>query len=123
MMDATELYPAGFHPQMRHLSVDGSRDAYLRSRLAVPQPKYYFIDFGISTWIQNETDPRLVTGVSGQDKSAPELSSTKAYNPFKLDVYILGNIFRTELLLVSSLLQSSLRAHVVISWVCRNTWV
>lgn len=101
MMDATEICPAGFHPQLRYLARDGCGDAKFRNRLTVPQPKYYFIDFGISTWIQNENDSHLVTGLSGQDKSAPELSNTKEYDPFKLDVYILGNMFRTELFLVS----------------------
>ncbi|KAJ7725528.1 hypothetical protein DFH07DRAFT_252485 [Mycena maculata] len=32
-------------------------------------------------------------GVFGQDKTVPELSDTILYNPFKVDIYQLGNVF------------------------------
>jgi len=41
---------------------------------------------------------RLVTGTSGQDQSAPELSSDVPYDPFKVDVYTLGKVFQERLL-------------------------
>jgi len=100
MMDATDLYPDGFHPQERGLSPDGCHDAETRDRNAVSQPKYYIIDFDLSTWFQDKEmgSDRLVTGTSGQDQSAPELSSDVPYDPFKVDVYTLGKVFQERLL-------------------------
>lgn len=49
---------------------------------------YYFIDFGLATHGENQT-----TGLDGQER-APELSDTVPYDPYKLDVYILGMAFQ-----------------------------
>lgn len=54
--------------------------------------RYYFIDFGISTRFEGP-GPHLVTGTIGRDPTPPELSATVPYDPFKLDVYLLGNHF------------------------------
>ncbi|EJD48803.1 hypothetical protein AURDEDRAFT_162263 [Auricularia subglabra TFB-10046 SS5] len=53
-------------------------------------PTFYFIDFGVSSRHEGP-GPHLVTGVICRDKTAPELSSTVPYDPFKLDIYLLGN--------------------------------
>ncbi|KDQ20061.1 hypothetical protein BOTBODRAFT_51419 [Botryobasidium botryosum FD-172 SS1] len=100
MMDATDLYPDGFHPQERDLAPDGTHDAKMRDRTAAPQPRYYIIDFDLSTWFRDGdgNSDRLVTGKLGQDSSAPELSDDVPYDPFKVDVYTLGNVFRERLL-------------------------
>ena len=58
--------------------------------------RYYFIDFGISS-----RDQDSVLGADGQ-VHAPELSNFKSYNPFKLDIYILGSTYDYTFLLVSS---------------------
>ncbi|KAG9002543.1 hypothetical protein FRB90_011363 [Tulasnella sp. 427] len=58
------------------------------SRTAVGGVRYYFIDFGISTQNQDEA-----LGIDGQERS-PELSDDIPYNPYKLDVYILGMAYR-----------------------------
>ncbi|EJD38712.1 hypothetical protein AURDEDRAFT_139510 [Auricularia subglabra TFB-10046 SS5] len=55
--------------------------------------RYYFIDFGVSS-----RDEYLVTGSICRDASAPELSETVPYNPFKLDVYLIGNHFLEDYL-------------------------
>lgn len=56
--------------------------------------RYYYIDFGISSHFPAGTEgPRLVVGDIGRDQTVPELSDTEPYDPFKLDVYVLGNFF------------------------------
>jgi len=99
MMDADAMYPEGFHPirTMYKADYSGYATAIPRSTAGV---KYYFIDFGISVHIPEDVSPKLVTGRLGRDQTPPELSkSTKnqSYDPFKLDVYILGNMFKREL--------------------------
>ncbi|KDQ19914.1 hypothetical protein BOTBODRAFT_51285 [Botryobasidium botryosum FD-172 SS1] len=98
MMDASKLYPQGFHPQRPNLSIDAQGPAKARRRASAPQPKYYFIDFDLSSRFDDATAPRLVTGRHCQDRTAPELSDRVPYDPFKLDVYILGNVFHRCLL-------------------------
>lgn len=57
--------------------------------------RYYYVDFGMSTrFLPGE--PRLVTGQLGRDREAPELSDTVPYDPFKVDVFIIGNLLRQE---------------------------
>jgi len=96
MMDADAMYPEGFHPirTMYKADYSGYATHIPRSTAGV---KYYFIDFGISVHIPEDAYPRLVTGNLGRDQTPPELSRAVPYDPFKLDVYILGNMFRREL--------------------------
>lgn len=102
MMDGTQLFPRGFHPQRPSFAVDASGSATVRRRYQVPFPRYYIIDFGLSTWFkEGHEGPRLVTGIDGQDKTVPELSDTVPYDPFKVDICTLGNLFKVELLAVS----------------------
>ncbi|KAH9858389.1 hypothetical protein C2E23DRAFT_798334 [Lenzites betulinus] len=54
---------------------------------------YYFIDFGMSTRFTSES-PRLVTGTLGLDREPPELSDDVPYDPFKLDIFLIGNLIR-----------------------------
>ncbi|EJD48798.1 hypothetical protein AURDEDRAFT_60516 [Auricularia subglabra TFB-10046 SS5] len=53
-------------------------------------PKFYFIDFGVSSRHEGP-GPHLVTGIICRDRTPPELSRTVPYDPFKLDIYLLGN--------------------------------
>lgn len=102
-MDPGPLVPKGSHPQMYHLTPDASRMTPVRHRYQARFPKYYFIDFGISTWFRDgHNGSRLVTGGEGQDKSVPELSYTVPYNPFKVDIYVLGNVYKNEFISVRS---------------------
>ncbi|KAG8947766.1 hypothetical protein FRC00_008940, partial [Tulasnella sp. 408] len=89
MMDGRELYPRGWHPQRRNFYPNGkAMGGGDPSRTAVGGVRYYFIDFGISSKDQDE-----VLGIHGQELS-PELSDTVPYNPYKLDVYILGMAYQ-----------------------------
>ena len=93
------MYPQGYHPvQQRRLPLpnwSSMADPY--SRTSAPSPvRYYFADFGMSTYFPPGV-PRLVTGALGAEREVPELSETVPYDPFKLDVYILGAMYRNFL--------------------------
>ena len=102
MMDATALFPQGFHPVRTAQLPNDIRTAVPNLSRASTPVTYYFIDFGISTWFKKDHEgPQLVIGAEGQDKSVPELSKTKMYDPFKVDIYIIGNLIKTEFIAVS----------------------
>ena len=98
MMDADVMYPQGFHPIELEYTPDYSGYAKHISRTAA-KVKYYFIDFGISVHIPDSLGSKLVTGTLGRDRDPPELSPNwegRGYDPFKLDVFIIGNMLRRE---------------------------
>ena len=95
MMDASNLYPEGHHPVALDFTPDTRRVAPQISRRAT-KVKYYFIDFGISVHIAPDATNRRVTGRFGRDQDPPELHSDAEYDPFKLDVFIIGNTLRKE---------------------------
>lgn len=99
MMDATSLFPEGFHPIRIHRDSTGSHFVRPLSR-AGNAVKYYFIDFGIASHM-SKGRPRTVTGAKGRDQTVPELSRHVPYDPFKVDIYILGNTVRTTVYDVS----------------------
>ncbi|KAG8921517.1 hypothetical protein FRC00_008539, partial [Tulasnella sp. 408] len=89
MMDGRDLFPGGWHPQGIFSAPDGSPLKNMNpSRTAVGGVRYYLIDFGISTYNQDRT-----IGSLGQEPS-PELSDDVPYDPYKLDVYILGMTYQ-----------------------------
>ena len=89
------MYPEGFHPVQTAYKRDysGLADYLPRSAVGV---KYYFADFGISVHVADTDRPSFVTGNLGRDRDPPELSATVPYDPFKLDVFIIGNMFRQK---------------------------
>lgn len=89
------MYPRGFHPVRMRMLPDMSDEAPRVSRTEAPV-RYYFIDYDISVFIPPDEHPKLVKGRKGRDRDPPELSSNEAYDPFKLDVFIIGNVFRKE---------------------------
>ena len=96
MMDADAMYPDGFHPVRTRWNRDYTDWATYVPRSAVGV-RYYFVDFGISLHIPEHIRPKLATGNLGRDHEPPELSVTVPYDPFKLDVFIIGNMFKHEL--------------------------
>ncbi|KII88221.1 hypothetical protein PLICRDRAFT_110166 [Plicaturopsis crispa FD-325 SS-3] len=92
MMDAAPLYPRGFHPVRRDYSRDAIHELTPLSRLNNPV-RYYFTDFGLSTQFAPDQPP-FVVGVKGRDKEVPELSRDIPYNAYKVDIFILGNLYR-----------------------------
>lgn len=102
------MYPEGFHPVKSGYNRDFSARAtyFPRSIVGV---RYYFADFGISVHMP---EGGTVTGVLGRDQQPPELSATVPYDPFKLDVFITGNMLRQELYNVIILLSvTSQKTH------------
>ncbi|VDB85832.1 unnamed protein product [Peniophora sp. CBMAI 1063] len=95
MMDASEMFPDGFHPIFQDNGLDGFSRLRSRPRSFV-SVKYYFIDYGISS-VFSPGQPHLVTGLDGRDRDVPELSSTTPYDPFAVDVFLIGNMFRKTL--------------------------
>lgn len=95
MMDPEPIFPYGFHPVDRSHLPDLSGFTTHLSRTEVTL-KYYYIDFGISVLIPPESTQRLVVGEYGRDQDPPELSAEVPYDPFKLDIFIVGNMFHNE---------------------------
>ncbi|KAI0774924.1 kinase-like domain-containing protein [Trametes elegans] len=94
MVDAASLYPDGHHPVRRWFSPDGAHEVTPLPR-AGRSITYYYIDFGLSLRFPPGTTPSAI-GRVGRDKDAPELSSTVAYDPFKIDIFALGNLYSQE---------------------------
>ena len=101
MMDGDDMYPEGFHPIRLGYTVDSLSPAEHTSR-TVAGVKYYFVDFGISSYLPDATSPRLVTGEDGRDQDPPELSGEEPYDPFKLDIFIIGNTLKRDFCGVSA---------------------
>ena len=95
LLDADAMYPEGFHPVSYNIAADYSGLAKYKSR-ASAGAKYYYVDFGISVYIPESVGPKLVTGTLGRDQDPPELSEDVPYDPFKLDIFIIGNMFENE---------------------------
>ena len=106
MMDGGSMYPKGFHPthQERTLSAENLAP-YRHRRDSVPGVTYYFTDFGISTRFEGG-GPRRVTGAVCQDHEVPELSDIVPYDPFAVDVFLLGNVYKRTFTKVSHLISS-----------------
>lgn len=94
-MDADAMYPEGFHPVNYMYKRDYSGWATYLPR-SVAGVRYYFADFGISVHIPEDEPQKLTVGVLGRDQEPPELSETVAYDPFKLDIFIIGNMLKRE---------------------------
>ncbi|KAJ7590190.1 hypothetical protein C8J56DRAFT_937074 [Mycena floridula] len=98
MMDATSMYPSGFHPTIQDMRLDFKGFASHYSRTERP-PRYYLIDFGLSRIYRPEDGPPLERPVHGGDKTAPEFqgdSYNVPSNPFPTDIYYIGNWIRTH---------------------------
>lgn len=108
MFDAAGMYPKGYHPVRTILDASYRKEAYPLRRRDVPCVRYYFTDFGLSSRFDDDSEPRLVIGNRAQDKGIPELSLTKPYDPFAVDIFTLGNAYRRKLREVMGILPQSL---------------
>lgn len=108
-MEGDLLFPEGFHPIAQIMTPSCQRLAPYLRRKDVSSVKYYFTDFGISTRFENSQAPRLVTGHDGQDQDVPELSDDVPYDPFPVDIFTLGNLYKRHFIDVCRLLASDHR--------------
>ena len=95
LMDATRMYPLGFHPVLDIFLDDMTTFAPVIPRLEVGA-KYYFLDYGISSYFPAGSQRELVLGIAGRDQDVPELSKVVPYDPFKVDIFTIGNVLRGE---------------------------
>lgn len=101
-MDGAPLYPRGVHPASSILEASGKGLAYPRHRRDIRGGvRYYFTDFGISSRFEDPSVPRLVTGKDCQDKELPEIHQNEPYDPFRVDIFLLGNVYRRGLIEVA----------------------
>ena len=117
-MDGSAMYPRGFHPVNTSCLPDGRTMAWPRRRSAVPV-RYYFVDYSLSTYFPPGTSPRLVIGEGGRDQEVPELSNDVPYDPFKADIYLVGNLFRRMFYKVAEILTT--RCRILITSCRRDT--
>ncbi|KAJ7220640.1 hypothetical protein GGX14DRAFT_354612 [Mycena pura] len=94
VMDTSKLIPSGFHFCYSDLTPDMKHRIKPRSRFAVNVP-YYIIDFEFS---MVHPGPQQALDHVGQDKTVPEYKSNDPYDPFKLDIYQVGNMIRRDFL-------------------------
>ncbi|KAJ7159430.1 hypothetical protein C8R46DRAFT_906189, partial [Mycena filopes] len=92
LMDASRVVPRGWHftAPYTHTGEAVGIDSEPRHSVA-PVEEYPIIDFGLSTADISINAAREI-GRYGQDKIVPGLSDTIPYNPFKVDIYQLGNV-------------------------------
>ena len=94
------MFPKGFHPinQICKPNVHGWAES--KRRRGARGIKYMIIDFGISSQFGSREERKLVAGRVAQDPTIPELSLYRRYDPFAVDVYTLGKVYKMELLRV-----------------------
>jgi len=101
MMDGS-MYPRGWHPSEERRNRENTGMAKYYTRTQRP-PKYYLIDFGISSRYDAKDLPVLEHPIHGADRTVPEFKHPDAppCDPFPTDVYYLGNVFRMDFMLVN----------------------
>ncbi|KAG5653367.1 hypothetical protein H0H81_000868 [Sphagnurus paluster] len=90
MMDARPILPSGWHFVAQHRDLSGELISP-RARIDYPV-RYVIIDFDCSVRL-SPGQPHLITNFGGRDGEPPEYKSRQPYDPFKIDVFTLGNVF------------------------------
>jgi hypothetical protein len=93
-MDPMKVIPKGFHFSKWYTRDGIEKRLKWHDRWQVRPVDYYFIDFGLSYRYPAGYTDILDYGIYGQDSSVPEMSIDIPYDPFKADVYQLGNAFK-----------------------------
>ncbi|KAJ3508111.1 hypothetical protein NLJ89_g5928 [Agrocybe chaxingu] len=92
MMDVADVLPHGYHYACWDTEDGLYKPIRPLERRSVSPPDYFFIDFGLSSRFPPGTTGIKLHGLLGQDKTVPEGVSGELYDPFKYDVYQLGNV-------------------------------
>lgn len=91
-MDISKAVPKGYHFAEPHTHDGFTWKFEWRDRWSIRPVQYYFIDFGLSCQYPPGLTDIKDSGIYGQDKTVPEFAHTAPYDPFKLDIYQLGNV-------------------------------
>ena len=98
MLDARALYPRGFHPVATNFLPDLTAEVYPLPRITASSPvKYYYVGFSSAIRFQPGIQSKLATGQCFLEQPLPEFVFGDPYDPFKVDVYALGHVFRTNI--------------------------
>ncbi|KIJ29913.1 hypothetical protein M422DRAFT_36760 [Sphaerobolus stellatus SS14] len=100
LMDASDIYPEGFHPIAQDLTRDFKGAAKHYSRTEHP-PRYYLIDLGLSRHYDPANGPPLDWPVLGGNKTVPEFEGEgykQLHDPFPTDIYYAGQLIREHFL-------------------------
>ncbi|KAJ7429127.1 hypothetical protein B0H11DRAFT_1990276 [Mycena galericulata] len=90
MMDEKRVVPAGSH-FIRPRTHTGFKGLFCwTDRCLVGPVDYYYIDFGLSMYFPRGRAAARTSGGLRTFPTIPELSDTKPYDPFKVDIYQLG---------------------------------
>jgi len=111
------MYPLGFHP-VESIFLDDKETVASRISRLEAGVRYYFVDYGISSYFPPGSRRELVVGIAGRDQDVPELSNNVPYDPFKVDIFTIGNVLRGEFQAVRFSLSLTV---VVVSPLCRIT--
>ena len=100
MLDPSAMYPKGFHPVRINRGRDfkGSPPRYNRTQRP---PRYYLIYSSLTR--QYNTRNALDEPLPGGDRSAPEHWRLGRCNPFRTDIYYLGDLVREHFMEVNLL--------------------
>ncbi|EIW83437.1 hypothetical protein CONPUDRAFT_121992 [Coniophora puteana RWD-64-598 SS2] len=98
MMDAHPMFVGSWHPMQPDMKRDLSDTVTYYTRTKRP-PRYYFIDFGISRRYDESVADPLEEVIEGGDKTVPEHQpDCPPQNPFRTDIYCVGNAIQERLL-------------------------
>ncbi len=108
------------HPVWKDKSyVDPEREVKQYTRTDHPV-RYYIIDFGLSTKF-SPGEPHVARLVLGGDKSVPEYKNYPGdCDPFKVDIYHLGNIIREDFMQVCRRRLVSMSRLLISRRICRK---
>lgn len=97
MVDATPLYPDGFHPVLLHRERTAQRRAAPLRRECTPV-RYYFVGFDLSLYLEEPfiISERTVLCPEKKVQDVPEVSYEVPYNPFKADLYMMGKVIQAQ---------------------------
>ena len=105
MMDARSRYPKWWHFKAKGFAPDGVHFCGTARPYRPPRlhpVRYYFIDYGLFHRFLPDR-PHFVLDWGGRDDGVPELEKHQHYDPFKVDVFIVCNIFKRLLSGICSL--------------------
>lgn len=122
MMDPKPMFPELYHPVLPMMRRDFKGYVRPYSRTARPV-KYYWTDFGLSVRFDPQDANPVAMPVLGGDKTVPEYikNPRTPCNPFRVDVYNVGNLIREDFLQASALTGGIVLARLMDCCRCTGT--